>query len=310
MNTFFCRVFVQVWRQMLRSGIHPDSRNYNLLLRTARDCGLGDPSLATSLLLMPNPKRRGERVSKSDACTDIVDIDFLERQLFIQPDPVSSSQQDSRDTEDQSTGGDSTHLIPVRQTVSLPVASAADSTAPPNLLDLFVGKRSDVISLGTAEKAADRLALIGGAQGLLEKMEAGGQGPDLRTLTLLADTMTSGYSSLQLLLRVAKKHQVKLDVAFFNSAIRTAAKAGDMEGAKVQTRLYLFIYNMEIYSCLCLFLMYVSFQAVLSVMQQRNVGVNVQTFGCLALGCEQQKDGLQLLKDMEVIKNQKTQHTS
>lgn len=162
-------------------------------------------------------------------------------------------------------------MIPVRQTVSLPVASAADSTAPPNLLDLFVGKRSDVISLGPAEKAADRLALIGGAQGLLEKMEAGGLSPDLRTLTLLADTMTSGYSSLQLLLRVAKKHQVKLDVAFFNSAIRTAAKAGDMEGAK----------------------------AVLSVMQQRNVGVNVQTFGCLALGCEQRKDGLQLLKDME-----------
>lgn len=53
-----------------------------------------------------------------------------------------------------------------------------------------------------------------------------------------------------------------------------------------------------------------SSQAVLSVMQQRNVSVNVQTFGCLALGCERQKDGLQLLKDMEVIKNkQKTQHT-
>lgn len=42
------------------------------------------------------------------------------------------------------------------------------------------------------------------------------------------------------------------------------------------------------------------FQAALSVMQQRNVRVNVQTFGCLALGCERQKDGLQLLKDMEV----------
>lgn len=294
---------------MLQSGIHPDSRNYNLLLRTARDCGIGDPSLATSMLLMANPKRRGEGASKSAARTDVVDIDLLERHLFIQPDPVSSSQQDSRDAADQLAGGDSSHLIPVRQTVPLPVASAADSTADPNLLDLFVGNRSDVISLGTAEKAADRLALIGGAEGLLEKMEAGGLGPDLRTLTLLADTMTPGYSSLQLLLRVAKKHHVKLDVAFFNSAIRTAAKAGDMEGAKVD-KLYLLIYNMEIYLCLCLFLMYNSFQAVLSVMQQRNVGVNVQTFGCLALGCEQQKDGLQLLKDMEVIKNQENQHMS
>lgn len=47
--------------------------------------------------------------------------------------------------------------------------------------------------------------------------------------------------------------------------------------------------------------MYFSFQAVLSVMKQRNVSVNVQTFGCLALGCQQQKDGLQLLEDMEVI---------
>lgn len=37
-------------------------------------------------------------------------------------------------------------------------------------------------------------------------------------------------------------------------------------------------------------------------MQQRNVSVDVQTFGCLALGCERQKDGLLLLKDMEVMK--------
>lgn len=36
-------------------------------------------------------------------------------------------------------------------------------------------------------------------------------------------------------------------------------------------------------------------------MRQRNVNVDVQTFGSLALGCEQQSDGLQLLKDMEVM---------
>lgn len=36
-------------------------------------------------------------------------------------------------------------------------------------------------------------------------------------------------------------------------------------------------------------------------MQQRGVRANLQTFGCLALGCERQKDGLQLLEDMEVM---------
>lgn len=35
-------------------------------------------------------------------------------------------------------------------------------------------------------------------------------------------------------------------------------------------------------------------------MQRQNVNVDVQTFGSLALVCDQLKDGLQLLKDMEV----------
>lgn len=270
------RLALQVWRQMLRSGLHPDSHNYNLLLRTARDCGIGDPALATNLLLRPVEKYGAERVShdKSEPeRDDLISIDLLERQLFIPPDPVSDGQQDDRDREDESNSRqDSTHLIPVRQTVSLPVDLAGDCTAP-NLLDLFEGKRGGVISLSTVDGASNRLALIGGATGFLEKMEARRLSPDLKTLTLLADMMEPGYQSLQVLLKVSRQHKVKLDVAFFNSAIRRAAKAGDQEGAK----------------------------AVLSVMQQRNVKVNAQTFGCLALGCERQNDGLQLLKDMEEV---------
>ncbi|XP_076583551.1 pentatricopeptide repeat-containing protein 1, mitochondrial [Chaetodon auriga] len=267
------RLALQVWRQMLRSGLHPDSNNYNLLLRTARDCGIGDPALATDLLLRPVETYGTERLSRDKSesgSKDLIGIDLLERQLFIQPDPVSDGQQDDRDREESYSRQDSTNLIPVSQTVSLPVDLAGDCTAP-NLLDLFEGKRGGVISLGTVDGASDRIALIGGATGFLEKMEASRLSPDLKTLTLLADMMEPGYQSLQVLLKVARQHKVKLDVAFFNSAIRRAAKAGDQEGAK----------------------------AVWSVMRQRNVNVNVQTFGCLALGCERQNDGLQLLKDME-----------
>ncbi|XP_037621128.1 pentatricopeptide repeat-containing protein 1, mitochondrial [Sebastes umbrosus] len=270
------RLSLQVWRQMLRSGILPDSKNYNLLLRTARDCGIGDPALATGVLLRPDRQYERERVShvKSESGRkDLIDIDFLEKQLFLQPDPLGDSQQDSRSSEEESySRQDSTQLVPVRQreTASLPVDLAADSTAP-NLLDLFEGKRGGVVSLGTVDGASDRLALIGGAKGFLEKMAAKGLSPDLRTLTLLADTMEPGYQSLQMLLRVAKQHKVKLDRAFFNTVIRRAARAGDLEEAK----------------------------AVLSVMRQRHVSVDIQTFGSLALGCERQQDGLQLLKDIE-----------
>nr|XP_046227306.1 pentatricopeptide repeat-containing protein 1, mitochondrial [Scatophagus argus] len=264
------RLALQVWRQMLMSGILPDAKNYNLLLRTARDCGIGDPALAAGVLLRSDWKHDKERVSKSGH-KDVIDIDLLERQLFIQPDPLSDGPQDSRDGEDESySGQDATHLIPVRQTASLPIDLAGDC-ADPNLLDLFEGKMGGVISLGTVDGASDRLALIGGAKGFLEKMEAKGLKPDLRTLTLLADMMDPGCQSLLMLLNVATQHKLKPDVAFFNCVIRRAARAGDLEGAK----------------------------AVLSVMQQRNVSANVQTFGCLALGCERQNDGLQLLKDME-----------
>ncbi|KAK5865814.1 hypothetical protein PBY51_020054 [Eleginops maclovinus] len=268
------RLALQVWRQMLRSGLLPKTYNYNLLLRTARDCGIGDSALTSALLLKPDQDYEGKRVSKSQSTQKVLsNIDLLERQLCFQPDPHSDSQQDSRASEEEcNIKQDSSHLVPIRQieTSPLRVDLAADSTAP-NLLDLFEGKKVAVVSLGTIAGAADRLALIGGAKGFLEKMEAKSLSPDLKTLTLLADTMEPGYQSLQMLLRVAKQHKVKLDAAFFNSMIRRSARAGDLEEAK----------------------------GVLSVMRQRNVNVDVQTFGSLALGCEQQEDGLQLLKDME-----------
>ncbi|KAM7394551.1 hypothetical protein PAMP_021345 [Pampus punctatissimus] len=274
------RLALQVWRQMLKSGIHPDSKNYNLLLRTARDCGIGDPALATGVLLRTDweclkGRERKSHVKLDSRCIDLIDIDFLERQLFIQPDSHSDSRQDGRDSEEKSRSGqDSTHLIPVsqRENVPLPVDLADASTAP-NLLDLFEGKGVGVISFGAVDRASDRLALIGGGEGFLEKMAANGLNPDLRTLTLLADMMEPSFQSLQILLKVAKQHRVKLDVAFFNSVIRRAARAGDLDGAK----------------------------SVLRVMRQRNISVDVRTFGSLALGCEQQKDGLQLLKDMEEV---------
>lgn len=218
---------------MLNSGIRPDSKNYNLLLRTARDCGIGDPALASSLLLRPAHKSERGNLSVSGS-KDMIDIDLLERQLFIQADSLRDRQQDSRGTEEESySKQDMTQLIPVRQAAPVPVNRAVGG-ADLNLLDIFEGKVGGVISLGSVDGASDRLALMGGAKGFLDKMEANGLSPDLRTLTLLADMMEPGYTSLQMLLKVATRHRVKLDVAFFNSAIHTAVRRGDPEGAKVQ----------------------------------------------------------------------------
>uniref|UniRef100_A0A1A8NMH9 Pentatricopeptide repeat domain 1 n=1 Tax=Nothobranchius rachovii TaxID=451742 RepID=A0A1A8NMH9_9TELE len=259
------RLALQVWRQMLRSGIVPDSKNYNMLLRTARDCGIGDSAIATNILLSPESNSwRDTKDASEERCRAVVDLDLLEKQLFFQQEPHSNDHQ-----QDNSEGTESTHLVPVRQTETVPLPTADSVT--PSLLNLFDGHQGSVLSLNTADVTSDRLALIGGAKGILEKMEASGLSPDLRTLTLLADLVEPGYQSLQLLLRAAKQHRVKLDVAFFNSAIRKAAKTSNIDEAK----------------------------AVLSVMKQRNVNVNIQTFGCLALACSRKEDGLQLLRDIQ-----------
>ncbi|KAM9857252.1 pentatricopeptide repeat-containing protein 1, mitochondrial [Aulostomus maculatus] len=266
------RLALQVWRQMLKAGMQPDTQNYNLLLRTARDCGIGDPVLASDVLLRTDREcqtgREPVSCVKSDS-KDPIDIKLLEEQLFIQPDSRRKGHQGSRRGEESSSGGlDSTSLIPLGQNEDalLPFHAA------PNLLELFEGKDgSGVISLGTINGASDRLALIGGGEGFLEKMVSQGLRPDLRTLTLLADTMEHDSQSLRLLLRAAKQHKVKVDVAFFNSVIRQAARAGDLDGAK----------------------------AVVGVMRQYNLRVDIQTFGCLALGCMRKEDGLQLLSDMQ-----------
>ncbi|XP_064806794.1 pentatricopeptide repeat-containing protein 1, mitochondrial [Oncorhynchus masou masou] len=296
------RQALQVYRQMLRIGIRPDVQNYNLLLRAARDCGIGNPAVASALLLTSDCGQEVQAVKVRRQGSAPLDVDALESQLFTQHpdndlshhnndashrsnDPSNHSNDLSNilshhsDLDSSMVTPVTTQLVMVRKggeqeapIGSLPCLSGAISH-PPNLLDLSVGRAEEggVVSLGVVSGMFDRLALMGGAQGFLDKMATAGLCPDIRTLTLLADTMEPGIQSLHSLLAVAKQHGVKLDAAFYNSVIRRAARAGDLQEAK----------------------------AVMCVMQERRVRADVRTYGSLALGCNRQTDALQLLGDMQ-----------
>nr|XP_015215968.1 PREDICTED: pentatricopeptide repeat-containing protein 1, mitochondrial-like [Lepisosteus oculatus] len=301
------RFALQVWRQMLKVGIEPNSHSYNLLLRAARDCGIGDSSVASRLLLSNEeavtPKvtrgRRGQKVKngKEWTCAATLDVDALESQLFLEAStrrgeeslqvgnvtahlneemldkPVMENDLNpnqkylNQDVFSDLVPVNRNHVTPIESTSPL---SSVTSESLPNLLDLRIDY-TNIISLGSVRSASDRLALMGNMEGFLSKMKGHGLKPDIRTLTLLADIVESGSQSESSLLSIFEEHGLKPDILFFNTWVRKKAKLGDLEGAK----------------------------ALLSVVSERALEANTHTFCSLAIACRTQKDGLQLLSDMQ-----------
>lgn len=288
------RYALQVWRQMLSLGLQPSRYGYNLLLGAARDCGLGDPEVASELLLRPREEmvllqpRAGGRKARRKTQAGMVDsmsarlhVETLERQLFLEP-----SQALERPPEPQEARVPS-KAQPEMETKVDPdhtVALASVASEPPprelaiNLLTLGPVPPA-VVSFGTVTTAADRLALMGGLEGFLGKMAEHGLRPDIKTLTLLAEVVDPGSPAESSLLTVLDTYQVEVDVTFFNTMMRKKSKLGDLEGAK----------------------------ALLPVLAKRGIVPNLQTFCNLAIGCRRQQDGLQLLADMK--KSQMTPNT-
>lgn len=279
------RLALQVWHQMLKIGIKPDTQNYNILLRVARDCGIGDPGLASALLLKRTeeviPKltsgRKGRRIKvKEEMSCQPLDMDAFESELFVDMPTQSHGQAKETDfchpkEKDQcktDASQNETQMLPVSSSGSLTCQS--QSSRLPNLLDPS-SCHAGVVALGPVNSALDRLALIGNLEGFLEKMAKDGLEPNIKTVTLLADVMEPGSQSVQSLINVAKKSAVTLDETFFNIMIRRVAKAGDLVGAK----------------------------AVKALMVNKGLIANAQTFCSIALACRRQKDAMQLLTEME-----------
>lgn len=288
------RYALQVWRQMLSLGLQPSRHGYNLLLEAARDCGLGDPEVASALLLRPREEmvllqpRAGGRQAKRKAQAGMVDsmsaklnMETLERQLFLEPSKAlerppepQEARVPSKAQPEMETKVDPDHTVALASVVS----ELPPQELQTNLLTLGPVP-SAVVSFGTMTTSADRLALMGGLEGFLGKMSEHGLRPDIKTLTLLAEVVDPDSPAESSLLTVLDTYQVEADVTFFNTLMRKKSKLGDLEGAK----------------------------ALLPVLAKRRIVPNFQTFCNLAIGCRRPQDGLQLLADMK--KSQMTPNT-
>uniref|UniRef100_A0A8C3Y6Z1 PTCD1 protein n=1 Tax=Catharus ustulatus TaxID=91951 RepID=A0A8C3Y6Z1_CATUS len=267
------RFALQVWQQMNKLGIKADSHTYNLMLRAARDCGIGNPAVASQLLLNPPesspqlklpPGRQKEKVNNqrkkgSKSAAVQFDVEAMEKQLFQESllQPEEQIQQQNKDMAQA-------EREPPHLSQKLPFCNL------PNLLDSRMADTA-VVSLGTVATPSHRLALMGDVEGFLNKMKEDNAEPNIKTFTLLAELVEPQSPSESSLLALLDDHKVKVDVTFFNTLMRKRSKQGDLEGAK----------------------------SVLPALVKRGLSPNLQTFCNLAIACHKQQDGLQLLSDLK-----------
>ncbi|NWW62419.1 PTCD1 protein, partial [Ifrita kowaldi] len=295
------RFALQVWKQMNKLGIKADSHTYNLMLRAARDCGIGDPAVASQLLLSPPesspqlqlpPGRQKEKVKNqrkkaSESAAVQLDVEAMEKQLFQESSvqPEERIQQQNKDV----ARPEAEPAAPYSPSVTHSRAGALMRRARsemeqeqahpsqkllfcnlPNLLDSRMPDTA-VVSLGTVATPSHRLALMGDVEGFLNKMKEDNAEPNIKTFTLLAELVEPQSPSESSLLALLDDHKVKVDVTFFNTLMRKRSKQGDLEGAK----------------------------SVLPALVKRGLSPNLQTFCNLAIACHKQQDGLQLLSDLK-----------
>ncbi|NWZ14723.1 PTCD1 protein, partial [Agelaius phoeniceus] len=295
------RFALQVWQQMNKLGIKADSHTYNLMLRAARDCGIGNPAVASKLLLSPPensaqlklpPGRQKEKVKNqrkkgSESAAVQLDVEAMEKQLFqessVQPEErIQPQNEDVAGAGAEPAAPDSPRVTHSRAGALMRRAqSEMELEQPhpsqklplcnlPNLLDSRVADTA-VISLGTVATPSHRLALMGDVEGFLNKMKEDNAEPNIKTFTLLAELVEPQSPSESSLLALVDDHKVKVDVTFFNTLMRKRSKLGDLEGAK----------------------------SMLPALVKRGLSPNLQTFCTLAIACHNQQDGLQLLSDLK-----------
>ncbi|XP_061455226.1 pentatricopeptide repeat-containing protein 1, mitochondrial isoform X2 [Rhineura floridana] len=303
-----CFDILKVWQQMIKLNIKPDSYSYNLMLNAARECGLGDPLVASDLLLRTSEespavlrleagrkhqKAKGRTGKETGTGTAVqLDVEMLEKRVFLEeyrmPEKQFFSQKSkgiSNDHANAKTGeisSSSDSTIPRELVISDQSPQAPDSTEAnsvcfsrasynfPNLLDSQVPNKN-VVFLGTVATASDRLALMGDMEGFLKKMKDDNVASNIKTFTLLAELVEPNSQSESSLLTAMEDNNVKPDLTFFNTLLRKKSKQGDLEGAK----------------------------SLLPLLLKEGLSPNLQTFCNLAIACRKQKDGLQLLSDMK-----------
>ncbi|EZA54634.1 Pentatricopeptide repeat-containing protein [Ooceraea biroi] len=119
----------------------------------------------------------------------------------------------------------------------------------------------------------NRLILFGGLEGWVERMANDDVKPDAKTITLLLDLIPNTVLVENLLITIAEKNKVELDIDFYNMLIKRRNMRGDFKAAK----------------------------EVISITERKELSPNVMTFGVLALGCHESREAKEFLRGLDAF---------
>ncbi|CAK9802215.1 Pentatricopeptide repeat-containing protein 1, mitochondrial [Anthophora quadrimaculata] len=120
---------------------------------------------------------------------------------------------------------------------------------------------------------ANRLILFGGIDKILKQMKDENVIPDLKTFTILLELLPPTVEAEKCFLQNLQENHFMPDAMFFNKLIKRRSLRGKYHDAK----------------------------AVLNEFQIRHLMPNINTFEALAYGCRRQRDGIELLQQINTI---------
>lgn len=215
---------------MRKMQISPNLPLFNLLLRTVRDCGVGNPDFIQKLSL------------KIEIGTDIKDEVISHgrdigkaNEPYISLFPSNGSEEYSNIMEKNSVDNDNSKAISnsflLAKDSDHEISSISKSQSDSGLV--MGDNLNQLLSFDDMKKPENRLAVVGGLTGFLEQMEMRNVQPDIRTFSQLLDVLPSNVEAEEKLLSVMDAKSIKPDVDLYNMLIHKRCMRRDYEEARV-----------------------------------------------------------------------------
>lgn len=245
---------------MLRMRVRPDLPLYNLLLRCVRDCGVGEVAAIEDLLgettysakektqprvssmednkkvLLPSPVMTG--ITDGFPATKVnQEEDFLESSGYHSKlEDLGGVSSKKRTYKMGYNNPDSNKDISQRISQDGQKELLSNLSYPVNIPDLLspISCTAAVSALGDLSSKESRLALLGGVDGILKRMEKDMVQPDIRTFSQLVTVAMPTLEAENKLMAEMKKMKVQPDVDFFNMLMHKRIARRDYAAARVR----------------------------------------------------------------------------